>query len=99
LHWVLAIQPYAPVYNGLGIISVKRNAVATARVNFEKAVQLTPTHVEGPLNLGIIFNQALDMPCARTAFRAFVDNTPKDYGPERCRTRAALAQVGNRVSR
>lgn len=94
-HWVLAIQPYAPAYNGLGIIADKRNDVAGARANFEKAVQLSPTYVEGQLNLGIICNQAHDIPCARTAFRAFVANAPKDYGPELGQAKAALAHMGN----
>jgi tetratricopeptide (TPR) repeat protein len=48
LRWVLAIQPYAPAYNGLGIVADKRNDIAAARRNFEKAVQLSPTYVEGP---------------------------------------------------
>jgi len=94
-RWVLAIQPYAPAYNGLGIIADKRNDVAGARTNFEKAVQLSPTYVEGQLNLGIICNQAHDIPCARTAFRAFVANAPKDYGPELSQAKAALAHMGN----
>ena len=94
-HWVLAIQPYAPAYNGLGIIADKRNDVAGARANFEKAVQLNPKDVEGQLNLGIICNQARDIPCARRAFRAFVANAPKDYGPELDQAKAALAHMGN----
>ncbi|HET9099344.1 MAG TPA: sulfatase-like hydrolase/transferase [Acidobacteriaceae bacterium] len=94
-RWVLAIQPYAPAYNGLGIIADKRNDVAGARANFEKAVQLSPTYVEGQLNLGIVCNQAHDIPCARTAFRAFVANAPKDYGAELSQAKAALAHMGN----
>ena len=94
-HWVLAIQPYAPAYNGLGIIADKRNDVAGARANFEKAVQLSPNYVEGQLNLGIVCNQAHDIPCARTAFRAFVANAPKDYGPELEQAKVALAHMGN----
>ncbi|MGC1872610.1 MAG: sulfatase-like hydrolase/transferase [Acidobacteriaceae bacterium] len=98
-RWVLAIQPYAPAYNGLGIIADKRNDVAGARANFENAVQLNPTYVEGQLNLGIICNQAHDIPCARTAFRAFVANAPKDYGPELSQAKVALAHMGNGPSR
>ena len=94
-HWVLAIQPYAPAYNGLGIIADKRNDVTGARANFEKAVQLSPNYVEGQLNLGIVCNQAHDIPCARTAFRVFVANAPKDYGPELGQAKAALAHMSN----
>ncbi|MHB1935911.1 MAG: sulfatase-like hydrolase/transferase [Acidobacteriaceae bacterium] len=93
-RWVLAIQPYAPAYNGLGIVADKRNDVAAARKNFEKAVQLIPTYVEGQLNLGIVCMQAHDIPCARKAFRAFVANAPKDYGPELGQAKAALARMG-----
>ncbi len=94
-HWVLAIQPYAPAYNGLGIIADKRNDVVRARANFEKAVQLSPNYVEGQLNLGIVCNQVHDIPCARTAFRAFVANAPKDYGPELEQAKVALAHMGS----
>ncbi|HTU52056.1 MAG TPA: sulfatase-like hydrolase/transferase [Acidobacteriaceae bacterium] len=94
-HWVLTIQPYAPAYNGLGIIADKRNDIAGARANFEKAVQLSPNYVEGQLNLGIICNQAHDIPCARSAFRAFVANAPRDYGPELNQAKVALAHMGN----
>jgi arylsulfatase A-like enzyme/Flp pilus assembly protein TadD len=94
-RWVLAIEPYAPAYNGLGIIADQRKDIAGARANFAKAVQLSPTYVEGQLNLGIICNQAHDIPCARTAFRAFVANAPKNYGPELGQAKAALAHMGN----
>jgi arylsulfatase A-like enzyme/Flp pilus assembly protein TadD len=94
-RWVLAVQPYAPAYNGLGIIADKRNDIAAARRNFEKAVQLSPTYVEGQLNLGIVCMQAHDLPCARNAFRAFVANAPKNYGPELGQAKAALAHMGN----
>lgn len=94
-RWVLAIQPYAPAYNGLGIVADKRNDVAAARKNFEHAVQLSPTYVEGQLNLGIVCMQTHDIPCARTAFRAFVANAPKNYGLELGQAKAALARMGN----
>lgn len=94
-RWVLAIQPYAPAYNGLGIVADKRNDVAAARKNFEEAVQLNPTYVEGQLNLGIACMQLHDLSCARTAFRAFVANAPKNYGPELGQAKAALVRMGN----
>ncbi|MGH9616544.1 MAG: sulfatase-like hydrolase/transferase [Acidobacteriaceae bacterium] len=94
-RWVLAIQPYAPAYNGLGIIADKRNDVSAARKNFEQAVQLSPTYVEGNLNLGIACMQTHDIPCARTAFRAFVANAPKNYGPELGQAKAALARMSS----
>jgi arylsulfatase A-like enzyme/Flp pilus assembly protein TadD len=97
-RWVLAIQPYAPAYNGLGIIADKRNDVATARKNFERAVQLDPAYVEGQLNLGMVCTQAHDIPCARTAFRAFLANAPPSYGKVLLQVKVALAHMGNQGS-
>jgi Flp pilus assembly protein TadD len=92
---VLTIQPYAPAYNGLGIIADKRNDVATARKNFERAIELDPTYAESQLNLGIICTQSHDIPCARTAFRAFLANAPPSYGKVILQVKAALASLEN----
>ena len=93
--WVLAIQPYAPAYNGLGIIAAKSQNYADARKNFEHAVQLSPTYVEGQLNLGIVCAQTHDFPCARKAFKVFVANAPPSYGKVILQAKSALAQMGN----
>lgn len=95
-RWVLAVQPYAPAYNGLGMIADKRNDLATARKNFERAVRLDPTYVEGQLNLGIVCTQTHDIPCAQTAFRAFLANVrPADYKDMIPRVRYALTRMNN----
>jgi tetratricopeptide (TPR) repeat protein len=93
--WVLAIQPYAPAYNGLGIIAVKNQDYADARKNFEHAIQLDPTYVEGQLNLGIVCAQTHDFPCARNAFKVFVANAPPSYGKVILQAKSALARMGN----
>lgn len=62
---------------------------------YQQAEQQNPLDVEGQLNLGIICMQTHDIPCARTAFRAFVANAPKNYGPELGQAKAALARMGN----
>lgn len=95
-RWVLTVQPYAPAYNGLGILADKRKDVGGARRKFEQAVQLDPAYFEAQLNLGIACVQTHDIPCARRAFRAFVAHAPKDYGPELTQAKAALAQMRNR---
>ncbi|MGH9617250.1 MAG: sulfatase-like hydrolase/transferase [Acidobacteriaceae bacterium] len=98
-RWVLTIQPYAPAYNGLGILADKRNDVAGARRNFERAVRLDPAYIEAQLNLGTICAQAHDFPCAINAFRAFIANAPKnskEYGPELTKVKAALALLEQR---
>ena len=51
--------------------------------------------MEGQLNLGIACMQTHDISCARKAFRAFVANAPKNYGPELGQVRAALVRMGN----
>ena len=92
-------QPYAPAYNGLGIIAYKRNDVASARKNFERAIQLDPADAESQLDLGIICTQSHDIPCARKAFRAFLANAPSSYGNVIPQVKAELAGIGklNRI--
>lgn len=94
-RWVLAIEPYAPAYNGLGIIADKRNDVASARKNFERAIQLDSTDAESQLNLGIICTQSHDIPCARKAFRAFLANAPSSFGNVIPQVKAELASMGS----
>jgi len=45
---------YAPIYNTLGLILLKRRNVTGALKEFEKAVQLDPAYVEAHLNIGAI---------------------------------------------
>lgn len=92
-RWILTIQPYAPAYNGLGIIADNRNDVAAARKNFERAVQVDPTYVEGQLNLGIVCADIHDVPCARTAFKAFLAYAPPSYGKMILKVKAGLASL------
>jgi len=94
-QWVLAVQPYAPAYNGLGIVADKRKEAAVARKNFERAVQLDPAYVEAQLNLGMLCTQAHDIPCARTAFRAFLAKATPDYGDVIPKVKMALASMEN----
>ncbi len=75
-RWVLTIQEYVPAYNGLGIVAMKRHDLAAARKDFNRAVQLDPKYVEAQLNLGILCTQTGDIPCARTAFQAFLAKAP-----------------------
>lgn len=92
-RWVLTVQPYAPAYNGLGILADKQNNAAAARSYFERAVQLDPSYVEGQLNLGIVCADAHDVPCARTAFRAFLAHAPASYGKTIEQVKAGLAAL------
>lgn len=95
-RWILAIQPYAPAYNGLGMVADKQHDAAAARGNFERAVQLDPTYIESQLNLGIVCTQMHDVPCARAAFRAFLAKATPDYGEVITQVKAALASMENK---
>lgn len=92
-QWILTIQPYAPAYNGLGIIADNRHDPAAARKYFEQAVQLDPKYVESQLNLGIICADTHDIPCARAAFKAFLAYAPTSYGKMRTHVQEALASM------
>ena len=56
----LAIEPYIPAYNGLGLVAVKQHDFVTARKNFERAIQLDPKDAESQLNLGVLCMQTGD---------------------------------------
>lgn len=75
--WVLAIQSYAPAYNGLGVVAMRRDDLATARKEFEQAIHLDPESVEAHLNLGILCTKTRDQACARNAFRKFLAMAPQ----------------------
>ncbi|MGH9617498.1 MAG: tetratricopeptide repeat protein [Acidobacteriaceae bacterium] len=47
-----------------------------ARANFERALQTDPDYVPAELDLGVLCMQAGDVPCARTAFHAFLKKAP-----------------------
>ncbi|MGO8720335.1 MAG: sulfatase-like hydrolase/transferase [Acidobacteriaceae bacterium] len=71
---VLAIEPYIPAYNGLGLVAVKQHDLVSARKNFERAVHLDGKDAESQLNLGVLCMQTGDVPCGRAAFHAFLAN-------------------------
>jgi Tfp pilus assembly protein PilF len=75
----LKIQPYAPAYNGLAIIAEKRNDLATARKNFDHAMQLDPDYLEVQYNLGFLCMQMHDLPCMRAALKNFLKKAPPTY--------------------
>jgi len=72
---IIATQPYAPAYNGLGIVALNRHDFATARTNFHQALQLDPDNAEAEYNLGVACAQTHDLPCAQVAFRTFLSKT------------------------
>jgi arylsulfatase A-like enzyme/thioredoxin-like negative regulator of GroEL len=90
----LAIEPYIPAYNGLGLVAVKQHDFITARKNFERAIQIDPKDAESQLNLGVLCMQTGDAPCGRTAFHAFLANaSPVQYRDMIPRVQYALRTV------
>ena len=90
----LAIEPYIPAYNGLGLVAVKQQDFITARKNFERAIQIDPKDAESQLNLGVLCMQTGDAPCGRTAFHAFLENaSPLQYRDMIPRVQYALRTV------
>lgn len=71
---VLAIRPYGPAYNGLGLLAVRQHDFISARKYFERAVQLNGKDLQSLLNLGMLCTQTGDVACGRNAFHAFLAN-------------------------
>jgi tetratricopeptide (TPR) repeat protein len=90
----LAIEPYIPAYNGLGLVEVKHQDFLAARRNFERAIQMDPKDAESQLNLGVLCMQTGDAPCGRAAFHAFLANaSPVQYRDMIPRVQYALRTV------
>jgi tetratricopeptide (TPR) repeat protein len=80
--WSLATDDkYALAYNGLGLVSIKKQDQAAARGYFEKAVQLDPDLLEAQLNLGRIYKIMGLNALARASFEAFLAKASSaEYG-------------------
>jgi len=93
--WSLATgNETALAYNGLGLVSIQKQDVATARGYFEKAVHLDPDLLEAQLNLGRAYKILGDIPRARAAFEAFLAKAPPaQYGPIIAELRQELATM------
>jgi arylsulfatase A-like enzyme/Flp pilus assembly protein TadD len=78
---VLTIEETAAAHNGLGLVSIQKRDLSSARGSFEKAVQLDPDLVEAQLNLGLIYKMSGETDRARACFRAFLAKaSPQQYG-------------------
>lgn len=69
---------YAPIYNTLGLIDLRRKNVTSALKEFRKAVELEPHYIEAQLNIGAITLSARDYASAQQAFKAALDAQPTD---------------------
>jgi choline-sulfatase len=93
--WSLAADAeYAPGYNGLGLVSVRKPDLQAARGFFEKAVQLDPNLLEAQLNLGRIYKMTGANARARACFEAFLAKaSPAEYGQIIPKVKAELAAM------
>jgi len=93
--WSLASDDkYALAYNGLGLVSIKKQDQAAARGYFEKAVQLDPDLLEAQLNLGRIYKIMGANAQARACFEAFLAKaSPAEYGPIITQLKEELAEM------
>lgn len=96
-RWVLAIEPYAAAYNGLGLIADQRNDLKTAQKDFSTAASINPDYVEAQLNLGIVCTHLQDIPCARTAFRAFLSKATSANAEMIPKVKKVLEMMGQKA--
>jgi tetratricopeptide (TPR) repeat protein len=70
---------YAPIYNTLGLIKLKRRNVTGALKEFEKAVELDPKYVEAHLNIGAIGLSSRQYEKAQKSFETVLALQPNNF--------------------
>lgn len=70
---------FAPIYNTLGLIQLRRKNVSAALREFEKAVELDPQFVEAHLNIGAIGLSARQYEKAQASFEAVLKLQPNNF--------------------
>jgi Tfp pilus assembly protein PilF len=70
---------YPLLYNALGLVYMKRNAIGKALTYFRKAVELDPDFVEARLNLGFTVLGFRKYEDAGQSFEAVLKQQPKNY--------------------
>ena len=84
---------HAAAHSGLGLAAVQRGDSETARLNFERALELDPAQVEPLLHLGVLCQNAGNKQQALRYFLLFLEKAPPGtYGP-------VLPQVRNSIQR
>jgi len=70
---------YAPIYNTLGLIKLKRRLVSAALKEFEKAIELDPKYAEAHLNIGAIGLSSRQYEKAQKSFETVLALQPNNF--------------------
>ena len=70
---------YAPIYNTLGLINLRKKNVTSALKEFEKAIELDPKFVEAHLNIGAIGLSSRQYDKAEKSFQAMLALQPGNF--------------------
>jgi tetratricopeptide (TPR) repeat protein len=71
-------KTYAPIYNTLGLIQLRRKHISEALREFESAVQYDPKYIEAHLNIGAIGLSTRQYEKAALSFAAVLKLDPKN---------------------
>jgi tetratricopeptide (TPR) repeat protein len=71
-------KTYAPIYNTLGLIQLRRKHISDALREFESAVQYDPRYIEAHLNIGAIGLSTRQYEKAAASFAAVLKLDPKN---------------------
>ena len=72
-------ENYAPVYNTLGLIKLKKNDKTGALTEFRKAVAIDPSMIEAQLNIAAISLSSRNYKQAEDAFAAVLKKLPNHF--------------------
>ncbi len=75
----LTNDKYAPIYNTMGLINLKRKNVSNALRDFEEAVKYDPQFVEAHLNIGAIGLSARQYEKAQASFEQVLKLQPNNF--------------------
>jgi choline-sulfatase len=69
---------YSAAYNVLGLVSVQRGQIDSARQNFERALEINPDDPEPMMNLGVLYQKTGDKVLAVRYLTLFLEKAPRE---------------------
>lgn len=77
----------------MGLVAIRRGDAATARRDFEKAIELAPDEVEPLLNLGVLYQKTGNKQQAVRYLEMFLEKAPRrQYGSMFAEVREAIRE-------